>query len=60
MLIKCQLRIECQAEMFMFMFGQLSDNDVIKKYRRMGWFHLTCLLIHIRVKLHFPLEDRLA
>ena len=60
MLIKCQLRIERQTEMFMF--GQLFNNDVIKRYRRMGWFisfareyHLNCLLI--RVKLHFPLES---
>ena len=42
------------------MFGQLFHDDVIKKYRRMGWFipfareyHLNRLLIHIRVKLHF-------
>ena len=48
------------------MFGQLLNDDIIKKYQRMGWFvpfareyHLSCLLIHIRVKLHFPLESTL-
>ena len=63
MLIKCQLRIECQITE-MFVFGQLFNDDVIKKYRRMGWFipfareyHLNCLLIHIRVKLHSPLKS---
>ena len=63
MLIKCQLRIECQTEMFMF--EQRFNDDVIKKYG-MGWFilfareyHLNCFLIHIRVKLHFPLESPL-
>ena len=48
-LIKCQLRIECQTRCLCL--GQLFNDDVIERYRRMGWFipfareyHLNCLL----------------
>ena len=40
MLIKCQLRIECQTEMFMF--GQLFNNDVIKKISEDGLVCFFC------------------
>ena len=43
MLIKCQLRIECQTKMFMF--GQLFNNDVIKNIG--GWAGLFLLQANI-------------
>ena len=36
MLIKCQHRIEYQTKMLIF--GKLFNDDVIKKYWKIGWF----------------------